>query len=93
MEVFANHLKQKGLKRVTSNPDLFLYLTKDVNQKIESVYVPSYTTTTTTGDTGVEISNFLGMKGVSVGGRSVQATTVTKETGSMRTNVTADAYL
>lgn len=93
MEVFANHLKQKGLKRVTSNPDLFLYLTKDVNQKIESVYVPSYTTTTTTGDTGVEISNFLGMKGVSVGGSSGQATTVTKETGSMRTNVTADAYL
>lgn len=93
MEVFAEHLKAKGLKRSTTAPDIYLYLTKDVNQKIESVYVPSYTTTTTTGDTGIGISNFLGIRGVSVGGNTGKATTRTEETGTMRTNVTADAYL
>lgn len=93
MEVFAEALKSKGLKRSTENPDIYLYLTKDVNQKIESIYVPSYTTTTTTGDAGIGISNIFGIKGVNVGGSSGQATTTTKETGSMRTNVTAEAYL
>lgn len=97
MEVFAEQLKNKGLKRTTENPDIYLYLTKDVNQKIESMYVPQYTTTTSTsaGSTGIGFGNFLGLKGVNVGGStsSGQATTVTKETGTMRTNVTADAYL
>lgn len=93
MEVFADYLREKGLKRVKDNPDIFLYITKDVNQNIESIYVPQYTTTTNTGDTGIGISNIFGLKGVNVGGSSGSATTVTKETGSMRTNVTADAYL
>lgn len=93
MEVFAEHLKKKGLKRDTQNPDIYLYLTKDVNQKIESIYVPSYTTTTTSEDTGIGIANIFGLKGVNVGGSSGSATTRTVENGSMKTNVTADAYL
>lgn len=93
MEVFAEHLKKKGLKRDTQNPDIYLYLTKDVNQKIESIYVPSYTTTTTSEDTGIGIANIFGLKGVSVGGSTGSATTRTVENGSMKTNVTADAYL
>lgn len=93
MEVFAENLRAKGLKRVTDNPDIFLYVTKDLNQKIESIYVPQYTTTTKTGDTGIGINNIFGLKGVNVGGSAGSATTTTKETGSMRTNVTADAYL
>lgn len=93
MEVFAEHLKKKGLKRDTQNPDIYLYLTKDVNQKIESIYVPSYTTTTTSGDAGIGITNIFGLKGVNVGGSSGSATTRTVENGSMKTNVTADAYL
>lgn len=93
MEVFADHLRDKGLKRVEDDPDIYLYVTKDVNQKIESIYVPKYTTTTETGDAGIGIANIFGLKGVNVGGSSGSATTTTQETGSMRTNVTADAYL
>ena len=93
MEVFAEQLKKKGLKRDTQNPDIYLYLTKDVNQKIESIYVPSYTTTTTSEDAGIGIANIFGLKGVNVGGSTGSATTKTVENGSMKTNVTADAYL
>lgn len=93
MAIFADYLREKGLKKTTSNPDIYLYVTKDVNNKIESIYVPQYTTTTNTGDTGIGINNFLGVKGLSVGGSSGSATTTTKETGSMKTNVVADAYL
>lgn len=93
MQVFADFLKDKGMKRVTDSPDIYLYVTKDVNNKIESIYVPKYTTTTNTGDTGVGFSNFLGVKGLNVGGSSGTATTETKDEGSMKTNVVADAYL
>lgn len=93
MEVFANHLCSKGLKRTTTNPDIYLYVTKDVNQKIESMYVPQYTTETSAGGSSVGIGNFLGVRGLSVGGGSSSATTVTKEVGYMRTNIQADAYL
>lgn len=93
MEVFADHLRSKGLKRTTESPDLYLYITKDVNQKIESMYVPQYRTTTESGGTSVGMGNFLGVKGLSVGSSSGSATTVTKDVGYMRTNVQADAYL
>lgn len=93
MEVFADQLRQKGLKRVQESPDIYLYVTKDVNQKIESMYVPQYTTTTNSNASSVGVSNFLGIRGVNVGGVAGSSTTVTQETGSMRTNVTADAYL
>lgn len=93
MEVFANFLREKGLKRTTDKPDIILYVTKDVNQDIQSVYVPQYTTTTNTGSTGVGVANIFGLKGVNVGGSTGSATSVTKETGTMRTNVVADAYL
>lgn len=93
MEVFADHLRTKGLKRTTENPDIYLYITKDVNQKIESMYVPQYKTTTESGGTSVGMGNFLGVRGLSVGGSSGNATTVTQDVGYMRTNVQADAYL
>lgn len=93
MEVFAEQLRKKGLRRETENPDIYLYVTKDVNQNIESIYVPEYTTTTETGSTGVGITNFLGFKGLNVGGNTGSATTVTKDVGKVKTNVTADAYL
>lgn len=93
MQVFADFLKDKGMKRVTDNPDIYLYVTKDVNNKIESIYVPKYTTTTSTGDTGIGISNFLGVSGLNIGGSSGSAQTETKDEGSMKTNVVADAYL
>lgn len=93
MEIFADRLRSKGLKRVTDKPDIYLYITKDVNQKIESVYVPEYTTTTNTGSTGVGITNFLGVKGLNVGSDEGSATTVTRDNGHVRTDVNADAYL
>ncbi|WP_455498944.1 hypothetical protein [Coprobacter sp.] len=93
MEVFADQLRSKGLKRVEENPDIYLYITKDVNQKIESMYVPEYTTTTQTGSTGIGIHNFLGVSGLNVGGSTGKATTVTRDDGHMRTNVNAEAYL
>lgn len=93
MEVFADYLRSKGLKRTTENPDIYLYITKDVNQKIESMYVPQYKTTTVSGGSSVGIGNFLGVKGLNVGGNSGSATTVTKDVGYTRTNVQADAYL
>lgn len=93
MEVFAEQLRKKGLRRETDNPDIYLYVTKDVNQNIESIYVPEYTTTTETGSTGIGITNFLGFKGLNVGGNTGSATTVTKDVGTVKTNVTADAYL
>ncbi|MBR5062765.1 MAG: hypothetical protein IKX24_11595 [Prevotella sp.] len=93
MEVFADRLQSKGLKRTTDNPDIYLYITKDVNQKIESMYVPQYKTTTESDGTSVGMGNFLGVRGLSVGGSSGNATTVTQDVGYMRTNVQADAYL
>lgn len=95
LEIFAKSLLKKGLKRSTDNPDIYLYLTKDVNQKIESIYVPSYTTTTNSesGSVGMNLGSLIGLRGVSVGGTSGSATTTTTENGHMRTNVTADAYL
>lgn len=93
MEVFADHLRTKGLKRTTENPDIYLYVTKDVNQTIESMYVPQYKTVTESGGSSIGMGNFLGVKGLSVGGSSGSATTVTKDVGYMRTNVQADAYL
>lgn len=93
IEVFAERLREKGLKRDTKSPDLYLYITKDVSQNIESMYVPHYTTTTTNQGSGVNVSNVLGLKGVNVVKSSGNEVSVTQDNGSMRTNVVAEAYL
>ena len=43
---YAKYLEDKGLKYSTKNPDIYLYLTKDVNSSIESIYVPNIVSTT-----------------------------------------------
>ena len=93
MEVFANNLKEKGLKRVETNPDIYLYVTKNESQKIESIYVPQYVTQTTSGGASVGVANFLGVRGLNVGGSSGSAETVTKDVGGMKTNVQSDVFL
>ncbi len=46
LQEFAKELKAKGFKKVDENPDVYIYVTRNVKNKVENVYVPQIITTT-----------------------------------------------
>lgn len=97
LKVFANELEGRGLKRSTDNPDLYLYVTMNSNENIESVYQPRTITTTnsdTYGNSNVYAYSRDNRKYADVRTNSNTSTrTTTTDVGTMRTYVSADVYI
>lgn len=94
---YAKYLEDKGLKYNADNPDVYLYLTKDINSSIESIYVPNIISTThssssTHGRVHFYYGNPMGWGGGSSSTNSV-STTNTRDVGETKTLVDADIYV
>lgn len=98
---FAHRLEEKGLKRNTENPDLYIYVTCDLDRSIETVYHPTVKSNTNShysggygshGNTWVG-SNFISYSSHGSGQVTGQSTTVTSETGRIESYQTNDVYM
>lgn len=85
----AKALEAKGLKRVTENPDIYIYVTQDINRNIETVYQPQQVTTTS-GSASGRIVSYGNVVRSYAGGQSQSVST---ENGQMKSFTTTDAYL
>lgn len=99
--MFSRRLEEKGLAHVTENPDLYIYLTQDINSKIETVYEPIVTSTTDAYGTenhsmsghGWSNGNFIHYRSSGTGHFNESSTTITSTSGQMKNYVTSDVYL
>lgn len=97
MQEYAKRLEERGLKRDNSNPDLLLYLSKNANKSIETVYVPKIVTSTsshsTTRSSGSTVYGWYSAWG---SGRTVTdgtTTTTTRDVGGRRNIVNGHLFL
>lgn len=96
-QALAKELEKKGLKYNPEAPDIYLYLTKDANAKIESIYSPNIISTThTSSNTVGRIHFYYGNYNTWGEGRSSTtgtSSTNTYDAGQTKTVVDADLYL
>ena len=97
----AKRLEEKGLSHVTEAPDLYIYVTQDINRNIETVYQPTITSTTDSHATSGFRSNgtiwnngnFIHYRESGHGYVNGRSQTVTSESGNIRSYETNDVYL
>lgn len=94
---YSKELESKGLKQDSNNPDIYLYLTKEENTNIESVYVPHIVSTTkknshTRGSGTITNGNYSSW-GFGRSNTRETSTTHTRDIGRTNTVVNIDLYL
>ena len=97
VQALAKDLEKKGLKYNSENPDIYLYLTKNAQAKIESIYVPNIVSTThstsrTTGNMHIYYGNYSSW-GSGYAKTIGSSTTNTYDTGQTKAFTDADLYL
>ena len=98
---FARRLEEKGLKRDKEQPDIYIYVTTDIDKSIETVYHPAtvsnttsrYTSSYSAGSRTYIGSDFIRYRYNGNGQADGQATTVTRETGNFKSHTTSDVYM
>lgn len=97
LKKFAEVLDKMGMRRSTEAPDIYLYVTLNSNENIESVYQPRTITTTSSnsyGTTNVYAFSRNNRRYADVRSNSNTSTrTTTRDVGTMRTYVSTDAYI
>lgn len=97
LKKFAEVLDKMGMRRSTEDPDIYLYVTLNSNENIESVYQPRTITTTSSdsyGTTNVYAFSRNNRRYADVRSNSNTSTrTTTRDVGTMRTYVFTDAYI
>lgn len=97
VQSMAKDLEKKGLKYDPDHPDIYLYLTKNAQAKIESIYVPDIVSTThstsrTIGNMHIYYGNYNSW-GSGYTRTTGSSTTNTYDTGQTKTYTDADLYL
>lgn len=97
VQALAKELERKGLKYNPEKPDIYIYLTKDANTSIESIYTPNIISTThsssnTTGNVHIYYGNYNTWGRVTSRTNS-SSTTNTRDVGQAKVVVDADLYL
>lgn len=98
---FARRLEEKGMKRDKEKPDLYIYVTKDIDKSIEAVYHPEtvsntksrYTSSYSAGSRTYIGSDFIRYRYNGNGQADGQSTTVTREKGDFQSHTTSDVYM
>lgn len=97
LKKFAEVLDKMGMRRSSEDPDIYLYVTLNSNENIESVYQPRTITTTNSnsyGTTNVYAYSRNNRRYADVSSNSNTSTqTTTRDVGTMRTYVSTDAYI
>ena len=83
----AEALESIGMKRDTTQPDVYLYVTLQSDERIETVYQPRQVTTSRTNANVSFNSRYNKANG------STRTRTITEDRGQFVTNVSTDAYL
>jgi len=83
----AEALESIGMKRDTTQPDVYLYVTLQNEERIETVYQPRQVTTSRTNANVSFNSRYSNASG------STRTRTITEDRGQFVTNVSTDAYL
>jgi len=86
---FAQQLEEKGMKRVSENPDIYIYITQDISRNIETVYHPIVTSDTYSSSAG---RSWVGSHFISYNSNG-HSSTVTRESGRFGSQQMNDVYM
>lgn len=86
---FAQQLEEKGMKRVSENPDIYIYITQDISRNIETVYHPIVTSDTYSSSAG---RSWVGSHFISYNSNG-HSSTVTRESGRLGSQQMNDVYM
>ena len=89
---FAQQLEEKGMKRVSENPDVYIYITQDISRNIETVYHPAVTSDTYSNSNAGARSSWVGSNFISYNS-SGHSSTVTRESGKIGSHQMNDVYM